>query len=314
MFQRLRQLKVNKAWVVLGVALVIGALAALAARNYLANQMEAIEARDRGNRINLVVAKHELKRGERLSSENVAVRPIPKDYAQSNAVAPDDFQRLDGRTLNYALKPGEMVLWSMLEGQKSPSFSARIDAGHRAITVSVDEINSISGMVEPGDAIDLFVSVDRQGRKDVLPLMRSVTVLATGQRAGDDPRSGERRQFTTVTLDTTPEQAESLLVARDAGRITATLRSPKDRLAVATLDASLARWRGLLGAASGTDSEVPVLFGGRAGGLPAAGLTLDRAHAVSSQAERPGISGRVLQTAPPGPHPTTTPTDDRSDR
>ncbi len=44
-FQRL---KPNKSWVVLGVALTVGLLAALGARSFLSSQVAAIEARAKG--------------------------------------------------------------------------------------------------------------------------------------------------------------------------------------------------------------------------------------------------------------------------
>jgi pilus assembly protein CpaB len=268
--------KPNKAWIVLGVALGIGLLAALAARSYLNNQMEAIDARNRGQQVNVVVAKRELKRGDKLSSENVAVRAIPMDYAHSGAVSPGAFDRLDGQTLAFPVKAGEMVMWSLLEGKKVPTFSARVEAGHRALTVPVDEINSISGMLEPGDMIDLIVTVDQSGKRRVFPLLQSVQVMATGQRSADDPKSGEKRSYSTATLDATPEQAENVIVAREIGKITALLRNPQDKQTRGkNVDMTT-----LLGLKSGSSvfadggRQVPVLYGGRSGKLPEEGLRL----------------------------------------
>ena len=48
---------------------------------------------------------------------------------------------------------GEPILWAQLEGRRAPTFSARLQSGQRAVTVPVDEISSLSGMVEPGDRI-----------------------------------------------------------------------------------------------------------------------------------------------------------------
>ncbi len=273
-----KNIKPSKTWIVLGVALGIGLLAALAARGYLSNQMAAIEARAKGNQINLVVASRDLRKGEKISADNVAVRPIPADYAHSDAVTPGEFERLEGQTLAYSVKSGEMVMWSQMESKKVPTFSARIESGHRAITVPVDEINSISGMLEPGDMVDLMVTVDQNGKKVTLLLLQSVAVLATGQRASDDPKSGERRQYSTVTLDTTPEQAQNIIVARDAGKITALLRNPQDKQPFGNGSTDIAALLGLkkstnLLGANG-DQTVPVLYGGRGGKLPPEGLNL----------------------------------------
>jgi len=146
----LKKFKPGKTWIVLGVALSIGLLAALAARSYLSSRMEAIEARGKGKMVNVVVAKRDLSRGAKLSEDSVAVRAIPADYAQSLAVTPDAFDRIDGQVLAYPVKSGEMILWGLMEGKKVPTFSTRVETGHRAMTVPVDEINSISGLLEPG--------------------------------------------------------------------------------------------------------------------------------------------------------------------
>ena len=274
-----RRIRPGKTWAVLGIALLVGLLAALAARSYLSNQMAAIEARAIGKTINVVVAKRELRKGERLSPENVAVRPIPVDYAHSAAVSPEAFDRLEGQALAYPVKAGEMILWGLMEVRRMPTFSARVESGRRAITVAVDEINSISGLLEPGDTVDLMITVDQKGRKITFPFLEGVQVMATGQRAADDPKSGERRQYSTVTLDTTPEQARHVIVAREAGKITALLRNPQDRLPGGQRSVDIAALLGSKGESTTTDADtrhVPVLYGGRGSQFPPEGLTLGR--------------------------------------
>lgn len=256
-------LRPNKTWIVLGVALGIGLLAALVARSYLSHQMEEMEARTKGKTVNVVVAKGDLPKGTPLSASNLAVRAIPAEYAHSVAVTPDQYERLNGRTLAFAIKGGEMVLWSLLEGQRAPTFSARVEAGRRAITLPVDEINSISGMLEPGDTIDLLVTVDQKGKKMILTLLQGVQVMATGQRSVDDPKSGERRQYSTVTLDTDPEEARSLIAARELGKVTALLRNPQDKPASRKGGIDLASWMGGREVpVAMNDKGVPVLYGG----------------------------------------------------
>lgn len=270
--------KINKAWVVLAVALAIGIVAALATRSYLNTQVEAIEARGKHQTVEIIVAKTEIDKGSILSSQNLALRRIPVEYAHSGAIKPEDFRRVDGSVIAFAVKSGEMIMWSQMEGKRAPTFSARLLAGQRAITVVVDEINSISGMLEPGDLIDLMFTIDQSGRKMIVPLLQSVQVMATGQRSVDDPKSGERMQFATVTLNTTPDQAKSIIVARETGKLTALLRNPadKDVMGGKSFD---------LGALFGAKHDlqypahghaIPVLYGGSAGKFPADALKLGR--------------------------------------
>ncbi|MGH8806352.1 MAG: Flp pilus assembly protein CpaB [Noviherbaspirillum sp.] len=274
-----RNFKPQKTWIVLGVALGVGLLAALVAYSYLSNQMAAIEARARGETVPVVVAKSDLPKGATLSTENVAIRPVPKDFAHSVAVTPEQFGRIEGQALAYPVKGGEMILWGLMESKKAPTFSARVETGHRAMTVPVDEINSISGMVEPGDIIDLLVTIDRKSKKITFPLLQSAQVMATGQRSVDDPKSGERRSYSTVTLDTTPEQAQHVIAAREMGRITALLRNPQDKRPMPNAHGDVAVLLGLkddAGGIAGEERQIPVLYGGGSGKLPAEGLQLGR--------------------------------------
>jgi pilus assembly protein CpaB len=315
--------KFNRTWVVLGIAIVIGALAALGARNYLSSEMAAIEARGKGEQVNVVVAKGKMQKGEVVSAATVAVRGIPSEYAHSSALMPDQFDTFDGKVLANGVKAGEVILWSMLEGKKAPSFSARVEEGRRAITVPVDEINSISGLLEPGDLIDLMLTVSQKDKKVTFPVLQTVRVMATGQRSVDDPKNGERRQYSTVTLDTTPEQAQTVIMAREAGKVTALLRNPNDQQQFRGGNKSLLGLNGLGpdGPAAHEDQglsvrQVPVLYGGQAAKLPAEGLQMGKYVRSSSgqlPAAPPGVlvepsrGGTPIQAAPPQAVPAPSP-------
>lgn len=307
----LRNFRPGKTWVVLGIALAIGVLAALAARSYLTGEIQAIEARAKGKTAMVVVAKRDLGKGIKLSPENVAVREVPAEYAHSVAVSPDQFERISGQALAFSVKGGEMILWGLIEPQKLPTFSARVEAGHRAMTVAVDEINSISGMIEPGDTIDLIVSQDQQGKKITYPLLQSVLVMATGQRSVDDPKSGERRQYSTVTLETTPRQAQNVIAARETGRLTALLRNPTDKQQIEKSRTDLAA---IPGGKSSVRSrfirrEVPVIYGGSLARLAPEALRLELLTANvrhADAAERGGVNlaqPAVLHSPIPDPRP-----------
>jgi pilus assembly protein CpaB len=272
--------KYSKTWIVLGVALAIGTVAALAARSFLSAQVEAIEARAKGKTVELIVAKADIAQGAKLSSSNLAVRHVPVEYAHSTAIPPSGFERIDGQTIAYSIKSGEIVLWGLMESKKVPTFSARVESGHRAMTVPVDEINSISGMLEPEDLIDLIESVERDGHRTTFPLLQQVRVMATGQRSIDDPKTGERRQYSTVTLDTTLAQAQSIIAAREAGKLTALLRNPQDRQTIRTADSTPAkpsgRKAGGIPSARTPKHQVPILYGGNVNAFAPDALKLGR--------------------------------------
>lgn len=288
-----KKLRPRKTWIIFGVALSVGLLAALAARSYLNSRMEAIDAMAKGKLVNVVVAKRDLTKGTRLTSETVAVRGIPAELSQSLAITPEAFDRIDGEALAYPVKAGEMILWGLIEGKKVATFSSRVENGHRAMTVPVDEINSISGLLEPGDIIDLVATLEKKGKRVTFPLLQTVQVMATGQRSIDDPKSGTRRQYSTVTLDISPEEARNVIVAREAGKITALLRNPQDKQ-------SLAKPRdvaALLGLKGDQDGEVPVLYGGRGTKPGPDGLNLKQSNSAFGFEAAPEQAPRAPATS-----------------
>lgn len=251
----------NKNWLILLAALGVGGLAAMSTKNYIAQKIESIEAKDKAM-VKVVVAKQDLDKGSVLSGENMATRDIPKQWVHSDAITPDQFNRADGARLALPANAGEPVLWAQVENEKEGSFSTKLEMGRRAVTLPVDEISSISGMLAPDDLIDIIVSVQKDSRSYTFTLLQSMRVLATGTKVSqtDTDEEGKPSTFTTVTLDTSPEDAKKLIAAREVGRITALLRSPTD---AASVSLSRAEANDLLGLGSGDGlSSVPVIYGG----------------------------------------------------
>jgi pilus assembly protein CpaB len=200
-------MRLHRNWLVLGAALLVGVVAAVAVQRYIKDRMAALQPKAaQGPTVSVVVATGELTRGTRLDSSNVAVRKVPREWAHSQAIKPDDFERMEQAVLATNASRGEAILWSQLVGKPTPSFSTRLASGRRAVTVPVDEISSISGMVAPGDAIDLMAALRQEGKVHMLPVLQDVKVLATGTQVqpGKLAEDGKPRSFTTVTLDATP--------------------------------------------------------------------------------------------------------------
>ncbi len=220
--------KFNKNLVVPIAALVIGTGAALLANNHIKGTIQAAMPKAaNGETVQIVVATKDLAKGTKLASNLVAVRQVPKDWAHTNAVTPAQFSQVEGMELIVPAARGEQMLWAQIEGKKAPTLSARLVSGRRALTVAVDEISSISGMLSPGDTVDLIASIKQHGRSTMVPVMQAVYVLATGTRV---EQTGEQpRNYTTVTLDVTPTEAKRILAAREVGRLTALLRAGGDR-------------------------------------------------------------------------------------
>ena len=222
-------------------AVGFGALAVLGARNYIGERLAIEKARlaPRPDMVEVVVARQELKRGEVASAQTMAVRSIPREYAPGGAITPARFDEVTGARLQVPMKPGEPLLQSALVAAESGAISTRLQPGVRAMTIAVDEVNSLSGMLQPGDRIDLLLTVRPlpvQGQLQpefTRTVIQDVPVLATGrQRAPQAEDTPTSRSYTAITVEVDPERAQKLVVAQRSGKLTAVLRHPNDREAV----------------------------------------------------------------------------------
>jgi pilus assembly protein CpaB len=270
-------------WLIVG-ALGFGGLAVVGARNYITDRLEQERARlqPRPEMVELVVARRDLKRGETVGPDTMAVRTLPREYAPGGTVAPARFDAVSGMRLQAPMRAGEPLLAAAVAAPEAAPISSRVRPGVRAMTIAVDEVNSLSGMLQPGDRIDLMLSVRPAPNGGPMQpevtrtVMQRVPVLATGRqsRPGYADEAGLGRAFTSITVEVDPEQAQRLVVAQRSGKLTAVLRNPDDRQPVGDrrldVNALLGLPAPMLAAAPAPPpAPVEVIVGGRGGVVPA---------------------------------------------
>jgi pilus assembly protein CpaB len=87
-------------------------------------------------------------------------------------------------------------------------------------------------MARPNDRLDFFLTLQTGGRLEVVPLLSSIRILATGSRESEAPPDANNSamlHYATMTLDVSPEEAETLVFARSKGQLTAVLRNRADQ-------------------------------------------------------------------------------------
>ncbi len=275
--------KVNKNWVMLILSIAIGAVAAYFGNSMVRERIAAIEneARKGKEMVKVVVPKKDMAKGDTLTADLLALREIPREYMQSSAITQSTLELVENQRLVTPVRRGEMLFAAQTEGVGTRVFSNELRPGRRALTVPVNDENSISGMLRPGDHIDLIVQIkpdnsDRPGVKvekeieNTFPLMSDVTVLATGTAVTKyDPSHGEQggQRYATMTLDVTPQDADRILVAQSSGQLKAILRHPDDHLANRTATMTAHDLFQQPSALPGTRSIEMIIGGGSRGSL-----------------------------------------------
>lgn len=175
-----------------------------------------------------LVALRSAMAGEVIDEQWVGLRQIPLTWVQSSSFKAEDFEQIRGKKLLSDLYKGDLLLQAHLSSRDAP-FSHQVQAGKRAITIPIDSINSASGLLVPGDLIDLYVSFEYQKKRITAPLLQGVHILATGQQRRYDAQQETQQLYDTVTLEMSPEEATQLLAAQQAGMISTMLRNPLDK-------------------------------------------------------------------------------------
>lgn len=133
------------------------------------------------------------------------------------------------------IEPGTPVF----EGQLSSGFADRVEAGERAVAVRVDEAGAVGDRVRPGNVVDVFLTLKRDGagigghgeiaRSQAKLLLSRVRVLAFGDAlpAGGGPNTHDVHAR-TVVLAVPTEEVDRLALADSAGHLLLALRNPHE--------------------------------------------------------------------------------------
>ena len=201
----------------------------------------AVETETQSSTVPVVVAAVDLNWGTKLSKEMLKTVPFLKESLTVGFVS--DPAELEGRVVISPLKEREPVLESRLAPKdvSMGGVSAVIKPGMRAVAVKGDKVIGISGFIQPGNRVDVMVTLKDPSTKNEITKMvlSNVLVLATGTEI-EEKRDGQPRPVDVYTLEVNPEQAEKLSLAAAEGKLQFALRNLMDTDEVLTKGATVA--------------------------------------------------------------------------
>lgn len=213
--------------ILLPIAMAI--VAGLAIDRYLQAQHQALQERHHVAQLVRIVANHPLKKGAMIKLEDLASRSIPSHWVSQDMLDVHQAHQLEGRVLLQDMVSGQPFSVAMLANPAPEELTSRLAPGRRALTLPVDFVNAISGLLKPGDFIDLFVTFEHEGKKMTSLIVSAVRVLATDQTLVQSSYEllDQHKKISSVTLDVSPIEAVKLVAARQDGVLTAVLRVDK---------------------------------------------------------------------------------------
>ncbi|WP_085900338.1 Flp pilus assembly protein CpaB [Kiloniella majae] len=183
--------------------------------------------------VEILIAKKNIPLGKFVEENDFAWQGWPEDYVSDHHLVKDQFNSddLTGQVSRTGISAGEPINKAKFIRPGERGFlSAVLKPGHRALSIPISGETGVSGLVFPGDRVDLIVSMtlksnEEEGttRKASETVMTNVRVLALGT-ALNTPQGATNAGAKTVTVELKPEQVEIVAVAKIVGKISLSLR------------------------------------------------------------------------------------------
>src|SRR3989338_8587333 len=178
------------------------------------------------NTVSVVFAKTEIHPGRLISEDMLYTRLVSKNNLPPEAVT--SMARVIDRISKVPISKDTLISTDILAWPttKETTLAMKTPIGKRAMTISVDNISALLGMIKPGDYVDVIglIPLPVEGKQSAqaatVPLFQNVLILAVGSQLGTavekEGTSGRRRQKAEnktkksaplITLALSPEEA-----------------------------------------------------------------------------------------------------------
>ncbi|MCA1030989.1 Flp pilus assembly protein CpaB [Bacillus timonensis] len=211
--------------VILFLALVMGIITTVLFFNYMKQfDTETVANLDV---VDVVVAKERISTNQQLSQSMFQLASVPKDGLHPQTVT--SIAEVEGLYAVADIEEGEVLLTHRMQSEKEENLyvSRKVKDGYRAVSVGLNIVQSVSNLIEPEDEVDVVFSevVDKQTNEIVTKqILTKARVLAIGRKmVAVTSEEEEYVEYTSVTLELTPENAVTLINASERGSIQLTL-------------------------------------------------------------------------------------------
>jgi len=219
----------------LGASAVLGLAALFVAKAVLpnaGNAKPAAAAQQVVAGVPVVVAKSDLKFGDKLDAGKVAILRVPADavptgafttveqvLAQDNGGPPVALTQISAK---------ELLLPAKLSGPGArASVAVEIADGFRAYTIKVADVTGVGGHALPGDRVDVVLLRDltpEGPRRSFVSQVVIQNIRVLGVDLNADLASNKPATPNTATLEVSVPDAQKLAVAADLGKLSLALR------------------------------------------------------------------------------------------
>lgn len=216
--------------IILVLAIALGLAATYGTYRYIQHMERTYKAS--GNYVPVAVAKVMIPARQVITEQMITFTEIPSNYVNPAVLGkPGD---IVGKITRSDIYPGEQILKSKVANPGDPGegLAMLVEPGRRAITVAVNDVTGVAGLLKPGDHVDVLGTVTVGKETITSTLVQNVRVLAVNKSLGNQ-LDAKQPQTGTITLSVNPYEAQHITLAAEQGSIRLMLRTPSDGIQVA---------------------------------------------------------------------------------
>ncbi|HEY0613667.1 MAG TPA: Flp pilus assembly protein CpaB [Candidatus Elarobacter sp.] len=214
------------------IPLIIGVLLALGTGVLLLNYLGSLRASVATVQMKRVfVAAHDIPARALLSDAFFTEATKPVTEVDNDAIA--DRRQITGKYSLITIPAGSVVTEAKIGFAAASALPTRLPLGMRAVSISIDRVKGVAGLIQPGDRVDVVAVPPRVGTEvpRASAILRGALVLAMGnavETTSATPSPDSQNNLTTVTLALTPRQVDLLASADLNTTLRLALRPPKE--------------------------------------------------------------------------------------
>ena len=209
----------NQSLILLVVAVGCGLVAMLGVKQVISQKTG-----DSVQTVKVLSAIAEIHPGTHLDELNTKFVDMAVDTVPEGAVL--DLKEIEQRYLKVPVMPGDWILKDKLT--ESRGAEASIPEGMATVTIPVDATTSHSGMLLPGNRIDLLLTYsDNSSGESIqktITVLQFVEVFAVDNRVYGIDKGGDA-QAKNITLLVAPEQGKAVTLAGKVGTLSTMMRA-----------------------------------------------------------------------------------------
>lgn len=164
----------------------------------------------------VVIAQDKIEQNTKITEEMIEVKKIHKD-----AVPESPLTKIDDVLGKIALVPmfrDDVFIKGKVDevGSVAAGLATAVEEDMRAITMNVEQASGISGMIRPGNKVDVISVLENgeQGSTSVLLLQDREVMAVDKNMSSKSSQDSEDGYYVTVTLAVTPEEAVEFSLAQ----------------------------------------------------------------------------------------------------